>query len=656
MSALSVEPPFSAFAGADGQPLDDGYIWIGTVNLNPITNPIVAYWDAALTITAVQPIRTSGGYPVYQGTPARIYVNNDYSIQVQNKNGSLVYSAPAATGKMASNLISYAPGPDSLLTATNVQDALDQLSDNENGSDYVGFLQSGTDAAQQTVQDKLRQYINILDFGADRSGNIAFDNTSALNNAIAAATASQNRTIYIPSGIYYFNTLPANIAGSVRIYGDDVSSTVLFRNFTATNNYDGLFNVRDGVGACVFENLTLADTATASGGCLLSFYKDVADNTLAGDFSKVVNCNFTTFGTNTHFAAIFIDGEKKTPLLGIRNILISGCSVFGGTNASIYCRVVAGLDVIGTATFAAGGTTGIIQITGTASKKSSNLNFVGYTFEGFNLSQCQLVNISSPACGAIASDATAENLTFIGTVNSIDNNIVRRHAISTNANALFSGVYVRDGGFAPPSGTANLYGLYLTADAGGFTHLDAVTSSTSIANFRMRNYNNGTYNNVIESTNAGAPRFVSLATTVNAANAHLDGSYILYYSSSSSRYKKDIESVDSQYSDNVFKLRPVWYRSKTEVDRADWSWYGLIAEEVAEIDPRLVHWKYDEYVEDKDGTSKPAEDAKLIPNGVQYDRIAVLLLDVIKKQEQRIAKLENAIDELKKEGGTNEQI
>jgi hypothetical protein len=82
----------------------------------------------------------------------------------------------------------------------------------------------------------------------------------------------------------------------------------------------------------------------------------------------------------------------------------------------------------------------------------------------------------------------------------------------------------------------------------------------------------------------------------------------------------------------------------------------LIAEEVAEIDPRLVHWKYDEYVEDKDGTSKPAEDAKLIPNGVQYDRIAVLLLDVIKKQEQRIAKLENAIDELKKEGGTNEQI
>ena len=107
MSALSVEPPYPAFAGADGQPLDDGYIWIGTVNLNPITNPIVAYWDSALTITAVQPIRTSGGYPVYQGTPARIYTASDYSIQVQNKNGTVVYTSlndnAFGGGSLASN-------------------------------------------------------------------------------------------------------------------------------------------------------------------------------------------------------------------------------------------------------------------------------------------------------------------------------------------------------------------------------------------------------------------------------------------------------------------------------------------------------------------------------------------------------------------------
>ena len=111
MSALSVEPPYPAFADADGQPLDDGYIWIGALNLNPITNPITVYWDSALTISAVQPIRTSGGYPVYQGTPARIYSAGDYSIQVQNKNATVVYTSlsgnasAGASGKLVSNAV-----------------------------------------------------------------------------------------------------------------------------------------------------------------------------------------------------------------------------------------------------------------------------------------------------------------------------------------------------------------------------------------------------------------------------------------------------------------------------------------------------------------------------------------------------------------------
>ena len=93
MSAIEVQPPFPAFAGADGQPLENGYIWIGTVNLNPQVNPIAVYWDAALTISAVQPIRTLNGYPVYQGTPSRFYVGSDYSIQVLDSKGSVVYTS-----------------------------------------------------------------------------------------------------------------------------------------------------------------------------------------------------------------------------------------------------------------------------------------------------------------------------------------------------------------------------------------------------------------------------------------------------------------------------------------------------------------------------------------------------------------------------------
>ena len=98
MSALSINPPFPVFPDTDGQPLEDGYIWIGTAGLNPLTNPIVVYWDAALTLPAGQPVRTINGFPSRAGTPARLYAGSDYSIQVQNKNGSLVYSSQNDNG------------------------------------------------------------------------------------------------------------------------------------------------------------------------------------------------------------------------------------------------------------------------------------------------------------------------------------------------------------------------------------------------------------------------------------------------------------------------------------------------------------------------------------------------------------------------------
>lgn len=93
MSTVSVPAPYPAFAGADGQPLEDGYIWIGTAGLPPIGNAINVYWDADQTLAAVQPIRTQGGYPVNSGTPSRLFVGSDYSIQVQDKNGSVVYTS-----------------------------------------------------------------------------------------------------------------------------------------------------------------------------------------------------------------------------------------------------------------------------------------------------------------------------------------------------------------------------------------------------------------------------------------------------------------------------------------------------------------------------------------------------------------------------------
>lgn len=110
MSALSVQPPFPIFTETDGQPLENGYIWIGAVNLNPITNPIAVYWDDALTQPAVQPIRTIGGYPANAGTPARLFVTQDYSIQVQNKNGTVVYTSLTSNVSGGGSVVANAIG------------------------------------------------------------------------------------------------------------------------------------------------------------------------------------------------------------------------------------------------------------------------------------------------------------------------------------------------------------------------------------------------------------------------------------------------------------------------------------------------------------------------------------------------------------------
>jgi hypothetical protein len=145
--------------------------------------------------------------------------------------------------------------------------------------------------------------------------------------------------------------------------------------------------------------------------------------------------------------------------------------------------------------------------------------------------------------------------------------------------------------------------------------------------------------------NAGAIFFPGIGTTASAANAFLNSGSSpanqLLRSTSSLRYKTDIENIEEERSDAILDFRPVWYRSTAEADRNDWSWYGLIAEEVAETEPRLVHWTYlDDAYEEVDGEKQLKPDAEMVPDGVQYDRLTVLLLDVVKRQQQAIETLE----------------
>lgn len=292
MSALSIQPTYPIFTDIDGQPLEAGYVWIGTANLDPQTNPINVYWDAALTLPAAQPIRTLAGYPANSGTPARLYVNSDYSIRVMNKNGSTVYSAPEATERYNAGVI----------TSVNVN-AVDVIYD-----------PAGPNAVQTNVQAKLRETVSVKDFGAVGDG-LAND-----HGAIAAAVASLSATggvVYIPAGTYLIDTNTAiSVPSNVIIQGSGMKSILKKISgtadiFTTTGNNTQFLDFRmegpnntgcDGItlnaGAteCVIKNIEgyqLASTVTC--GVTARVYDVLIENVVSrNNTQQGIHCNIVS--------------------------------------------------------------------------------------------------------------------------------------------------------------------------------------------------------------------------------------------------------------------------------------------------------------------------------------------------------------------------
>jgi hypothetical protein len=226
MTALSIQPPFPLISDIDGQPLEDGYIWIGVANLPPIGNPIAVYWDAALTTPAALPVRTRGGYPVNAGTPARLYVGSDYSILVQNKNGSTLYSAPEATEAYGGGIIN---------------------------ASVVVYDPAGLGAVPTTVQAKLRETVSVKDFGAVGDG--VADDTAAFAAAVTAA-ASLGCAVYVPGTATYYRLLDEiTVPDGVSIAGDGWFSRI--RQETVQKNAFILGN------NCTFDRLRISGDGIA---------------------------------------------------------------------------------------------------------------------------------------------------------------------------------------------------------------------------------------------------------------------------------------------------------------------------------------------------------------------------------------------------------
>lgn len=109
--ATTIRAPYPMFFEEDGRPVEGGHVYIGISGLNPISNPLTCYYDEAMTIpAAAKDIRISGGYIVYKGAPRNLYVPGDYSLLVQDKNGSTIYSSLVNTAENADLLLTLPRG------------------------------------------------------------------------------------------------------------------------------------------------------------------------------------------------------------------------------------------------------------------------------------------------------------------------------------------------------------------------------------------------------------------------------------------------------------------------------------------------------------------------------------------------------------------
>jgi hypothetical protein len=112
-------------------------------------------------------------------------------------------------------------------------------------------------------------------------------------------------------------------------------------------------------------------------------------------------------------------------------------------------------------------------------------------------------------------------------------------------------------------------------------------------------------------------------TSVNGVQVFINSDNKLGTVTSSKRFKEEIKPMDIA-SEALFELKPVSFRYKKEIDPAGTSQFGLVAEDVENVNPDLV-------IRDKDGK----------PYTVRYDQVNAMLLNEFLKEHTRMEELES---------------
>ena len=246
--SYAIQSPYSFFSDRDGSPLQSGYLYFGVTGLPAETNPTTVYWDEALTIPVAQPVRTKNGFPYNNGTPAIIWTAGDVSLAVKNKKLATVF-----TSLTNATVYSQIQAAEAAILADLAVPT---------GSDLVGHKGTGAAATTTTVGAKLRQIVNIKDYGAVGDG--VADDTLAVQRAITNSTGA----VYIPAGTFKID--PVTLTTGKQLIGENRATSILKLRTALSGT--GMINATY-ANDIVIENLTIdGGSLVGTKNGLINFY------------------------------------------------------------------------------------------------------------------------------------------------------------------------------------------------------------------------------------------------------------------------------------------------------------------------------------------------------------------------------------------------
>jgi len=474
------------------------------------------------------------------------------------------------------------------------------------------------------------------------------DSTKALSRKFSVSTTSAKRGLYTDlfdvtmgsatmresGGNKYTDFSPENIflglnAGSQTIpSGTEGKNNVFVGNNAGFSNGSGRSNIFIGdlagysntgwhfntfVGSSAGYNSNGSDNTFV--GCSAGYSNTSGQsNAIFGDFAGAMNVTGNHNSIFGHASGIYLTAGNDNTFMGY----YSGRGASSGGSDSHYNCLFgseSGRDVTGDSNVMIGRQSGLSNLSGSGNVFLGNQ--AGYGETGSN--KLYIAN-SSTNTPLIYGDFSTNNV-GLGT-NAPGSNRLK----VINAGSGITGA----AGYFENTNTAGIGLAAFATSTDVALYAEQKNSTSTTANIAKFASAYGGWSEKVVFRSTGSVLMPYLATGTGTDLYITSGGELVKYSSSK-RFKKDIAPLTVDMT-KFMKLQPVsfkWNEKSASENKAD---YGLIAEDVEKIDPELALYNDKGEIE-----------------GVDYQKINIMLLKVVQNQENKISGLEKENENIKKE-------